>query len=112
MHEQTQSRTGVFRSPFGKSQVALCYRRNNGIDPLKKQLDKKKQSELSRPIPPNTVESDHRCISRIYFDNADDNVTLTLYNVTLTSQKPCLHNNKCNCSKTNGLDKVCMFFFQ
>ena len=24
----------------------------------------------------------------IYFDNANDNVTLTLYNVTLTSQKP------------------------
>ena len=46
------------------------------------------QSELSRPIPRNSVESDHGCSSRIYFDNAGDNVTLTLYNVTLTSQKP------------------------
>ena len=27
--------------------------------------------------------------SRIYFDNVDDNMMLTLYNVTLTSQKPC-----------------------
>ena len=25
------------------------------------------------------MESDHRCTSRIYFDNAGDNVTLTLY---------------------------------
>ena len=41
--------------------------------------------ELPRPIPRNSVESDHGCTSRIYFDN----VTLTLYNVTLTSQKPC-----------------------
>ena len=36
-----------------------------------------------------SVESDHGCTSRIYFYNADDNVTLTLFNVTLTSQKPC-----------------------
>ena len=34
------------------------------------------------------VESDHGCAPRIYFDNAGDNVTLTLYNVSLTSQKP------------------------
>ena len=27
--------------------------------------------------------------SRIYFDNVGDNMMLTLYNVTLTSQKPC-----------------------
>ena len=54
------------------------------------------QSELPRPIPQNSVESDHGCISRIYFDNAADNVMLTLYNMTLTSQKPCLHNNKCD----------------
>ena len=45
-----------------------------------------------RPI----MESDHGCTSRIYFDYAADNVTLTIYNVmlmlfngTLTSQKPC-----------------------
>ena len=46
------------------------------------------KSELPRPIPRNSVESDHGT-SRIYFDNASDNVTLTLYIVTLTSQKPC-----------------------
>ena len=34
-----------------------------------------------------SMESDHGCTSRIFFDNAGDNVTLTLYNVTLTSQK-------------------------
>ena len=47
------------------------------------------KSELPPPIPRNTVESDHGCTSRIYFGNAGNNVTLTLYNVTLTSQKPC-----------------------
>ena len=44
------------------------------------------QSELPQSIP------------WIYFDN----VILMLHNVTLTSQKPCQHNNKCDCSKTNG----------
>ena len=43
--------------------------------------------ELPRPIPRNSVESDHGCTSRIIFDNAGDNVTLALYNVTLTSHK-------------------------
>ena len=46
----------------------------------------------------NSLESDLGCTSRIYIDN----VTLTLYNVTLTSQKPCQRNKKCGCSKTNG----------
>ena len=46
------------------------------------------QSELPRPIPQNSVESAHGCTSRIYFDNVGDNVTLTLYSVTLTPQKP------------------------
>ena len=50
----------------------------------------------------NSMESDHGCTSRICFDHAGDNVMLTFNNVTLTSQKPCLHNNKCECSKTNG----------
>ena len=47
------------------------------------------QSELPRPISRISVESDHGCTSRIYedFDNAGDNVTLTLYNLTLMSQK-------------------------
>ena len=40
------------------------------------------QSELPRPIPRNSAESDHGCTSSIYFYNAGDNVTLT-------SQKPC-----------------------
>ena len=39
------------------------------------------RSELPRRIPGNPVESDHGCTSRILFDNACDNVTLT-------SQKP------------------------
>ena len=65
----------------------------------------------SKPIPRNSVESDHGCTSRIYFDNADDNLTLTLYNLTLTSRKPLKHNNKCDCSKTNGLNEVIGFFF-
>ena len=45
--------------------------------------------ELPRPIPQNSVEPDHGCKSGIYFDNACDNVTLTLNNLTQTSQKPC-----------------------
>ena len=61
------------------------------------------QSELPRPISWNSAESDLRCTSRIYFDN----MKLTLHNVTLTSQKPCQHYNKCECSKTNGYDEVC-----
>ena len=55
------------------------------------------QTELPRPIPWISVESDLGCTLRIYFDN----VMLTLHNVTLTSQKPCQHNNRCDCSKTN-----------
>ena len=32
-------------------------------------------------------------------------MTLTLHNVILTSQKLCQHNNKCDCSKTNGRER-------
>ena len=39
----------------------------------------------------NSVESDPGSTSMVYF-----------VEVTLTSQKPCQHNNKCDCSKTNG----------
>ena len=46
----------------------------------------------------NSVESDLGFTSRIYLDN----VMLTLHNMTLMSQKPCQHNNKCDCSKTNS----------
>ena len=45
----------------------------------------------------NSMESDLRCTSTIYFDN----VMLTLHNVTLTSQKPCQYNNKFECGETN-----------
>ena len=48
-----------------------------------------RQSELPGSILRNSVESDHRCTSKIYFDNAGDNVTLTFYNMMLMSQKPC-----------------------
>ena len=47
------------------------------------------QSEMPRPIPRNSVESDLGCLSRIYVDNAGDNVMLMLHNVTLASQKRC-----------------------
>ena len=43
----------------------------------------------------NSMESYIGCTSKIYFDD----VTLMLHNVRLTSQK---HNNRCDCSKTNG----------
>ena len=39
---------------------------------------------------------------RMYIKELLDNVMLTLHNVTLISQKQCQHNNKCDCSKTNG----------
>ena len=42
------------------------------------------------------------CTSRISFDN----VTLTLHNVTLTSQKPYEHNNKCDQSKIRVINEV------
>ena len=38
----------------------------------------------------NSVESDLRCTSRVYFDN-----------MTLTSQEPCQYNNKFDCCETN-----------
>ena len=69
------------------------------------------QSELPRLIPRNYVESDHECTSMIYFEKAGDNVTLTLYYMTLTTQKLCLHINKCDCSKTSGLNEVYGLFF-
>ena len=47
----------------------------------------------------------------IYFDKADDNVMLTLHNVTLSSQKPCQHNNKCDCSKTNSYKRSLNYDF-
>ena len=49
------------------------------------------QSELLRPIPLNQTSDVHR-----------GSTLLKLHYVTLMSQKPCQHNNKCDCSKTNG----------
>ena len=43
------------------------------------------QTELPQTIQQNSVESDLGCTSRIYFNYADDNVTLTLYDVNLMS---------------------------
>ena len=56
------------------------------------------QLELPRPISWNSVESGIECTLRIY----SDSVTLTLHNLTLTSQKPCQYNNMFDCSETNG----------
>ena len=56
------------------------------------------QLELPLSILWNSVESDLGCTLGIYFDN----MTMTLHNVTLASQRPCQLNNKCDCSKTNG----------
>ena len=47
---------------------------------------------------------------RIYFDNPGENVTLTLYNVMMASQKSCQHNSKSDCSKTIGINEVYVFF--
>ena len=41
---------------------------------------------LGRPIPRNSMESDHRCTSRIYFDNAEDNVALSGVTETMLTQ--------------------------
>ena len=68
-------------------------------------LDMYTQSELPRPIPWNFEELDLRCTSRINFDN----MTLTLYNAGVT--KPFKHNNKSDCSKTNGYNwSLCVTF--
>ena len=47
------------------------------------------QSELPLSIPRNSVKSDDGGTSRIYLDNAGDNMTQTLYYMMLTSRKPC-----------------------
>ena len=65
------------------------------------------QLELPLPKPCNSVESDTGCTSRIYFDI----VTLTLHNVTPTSQKPCKYNNKLDCSEKNPQYAINEVFF-
>ena len=55
----------------------------------------------------NSMQSDLGCTSRIYLDN----VTMTLHNVTLASQKPCHHNNKCECSKQTVYVCLLLLFF-
>ena len=58
-------------------------------DFVARQCDKYQPIGTSSANSAKSVESDHGCTSRIYFDNAGDNLTPTLYNVTLTSQKSC-----------------------
>ena len=65
-------------------------------------LDQASANNAIRTVSANSVDSDLGCTSRIYFDN----VTLTLHNVTLTSQKPCLHNNKCDSAKQIAINEV------
>ena len=55
----------------------------------------------------NSVELDLGCTSIIYFDN----VTLTLHNVTLRSQKPCQH-SKCAAKQTVINEVHVVVFFQ
>ena len=49
----------------------------------------------------NPVESDLELTSRIFFDN----LTLTLHNVTLTSQKPCQYINKSDAEKQTVINE-------
>ena len=83
---------------FRKSMVRKCYSLS--------QINLRHQKEL--PIgtaSANSVQSDLECTS----EDLLDIVTLTLHNVTLTSQKPCQHKNKCNCSETsNGYTIGCL----
>ena len=65
-------------------------------------------SELTRPNPWNSAESDLGCTSRIYMYFV--NATLTLHNVTLTSQKPCEHNNKCDCAAKQSVINEVMIY--
>ena len=67
------------------------------------------QSELPRPMPRRSIESYLGCTSRIYFENRDENVRLTLHNATLISKKTCQYNNKCDCRKTNAYNEVYVF---
>ena len=52
-----------------------------------------------REIPCNQTADEHR------------GSTLTLHNETITSQKPCQHNKRCDCSKTNGYKWSLCFVF-
>ena len=45
---------------------------------------------------------------RMYIDTGD-NVTLTLDKVTLTSQKLCQYNNKCDCRKQIAINEAYVF---
>ena len=65
---------------------------------------------MPRPIPRNSVESDHGCTSRVYFGNAGDIVMLTLYNVTLTSHKPFKHNKNVIAAKQTVVNEVYVIF--
>ena len=66
-----------------------------------------------RTAPANSAEfrgiRPRMCIEDLLY-NAGGNVTLTLYNVSLTSQKPFKHNNKCDCSIKTGFNGVYVLF--
>ena len=93
------------RSIFSKSQIWYCKMGNlrenfifaNGI---KSNICHVKNLQQGHNLH-ISVYNNWMCLRQfrgIYFDN----VMLTLHNVTLTSKKPCQHNNKCDCRKTNG----------
>ena len=71
---------------------------------------KRRQSELIRPIPQNSMVKDLGCASKIYFDNAGDDVTLTLYNVTLTSQNHVTPITSVIAAKETVINEVYVFF--
>ena len=56
------------------------------------------------------MESDHGCTSWIYFDNAGDNVTLMLYNVTLMHINHVYTITSVIAAKKTGLIEVYGFF--
>ena len=89
--------TGKNLNSYAKIEFLHEKHKNKNV-PLRIMPNNRIQSELPWPIPWNSLESGLWCTSRIYFDN----VTVTLHNLTLASQKPCRHNYKFDCSKTNG----------
>ena len=65
------------------NQFSCCHTISNVLDTSKESIGTASADSA------NSVESDHGCTMRIYFDNTGDNMMLTFYNATLTSQTPC-----------------------
>ena len=79
---------------------------------VQKHMSMARKCHNHRPTPIGTasatsVESNLGCTLRIYFDN----VRLAPHNMTLTSQKPCQHIHRRDCSKTNGYKCIKFMFF-